>query len=137
VPIEKNTVRFLDNFSGGSRGSTSTEYFLKNDYAVIFLFRKNSLQPFSRRFMISENMNFLDFIQENENGKIQVIDDSTERVKKVLQDSTQVSKNNTLLKIPFVSVHDYLYFLRAISIELKEIGKNALIYAAAVNKIFF
>ena len=82
--------------------------------------------------MISENLNFLDFIEETENGRIQVIKSSTERVMKVLRDSTEVSKNNTLLKIPFVSVHDYLFFLRSISSELKQIDKNALIYAAAV-----
>jgi hypothetical protein len=28
VPLEKNTVRFIDNFSGGSRGSISTEIYL-------------------------------------------------------------------------------------------------------------
>jgi phosphopantothenate-cysteine ligase len=26
VPLEKNTVRFIDNFSTGDRGSTSAEY---------------------------------------------------------------------------------------------------------------
>lgn len=39
VPLEHNTVRFVDNFSAGSRGSISTEYFLENGYAVIFLYR--------------------------------------------------------------------------------------------------
>ena len=28
VPLEKNTVRFIDNFSTGSRGAASAEYFL-------------------------------------------------------------------------------------------------------------
>eukprot|EP01091_Cochliopodium_minus_P003417 TRINITY_DN132_c0_g1_i1.p1 TRINITY_DN132_c0_g1~~TRINITY_DN132_c0_g1_i1.p1 ORF type:complete len:352 (+),score=84.91 TRINITY_DN132_c0_g1_i1:39-1058(+) len=139
VPIEKNTVRFLDNFSGGSRGSTSTEYFLKKDYAVIFLFRKNSLQPFSRRFMISENSNFLDYIEEYaDNGnRLRVIDTSTERVTKVWRESKEVSNKQTLLKIPFVSVHDYLYFLKEISIELNSIGNKALIYAAAAVSDFY
>lgn len=26
VPLEKNTVRFIDNFSTGTRGATSAEY---------------------------------------------------------------------------------------------------------------
>lgn len=39
VPMEHNTVRFVDNFSAGSRGSASVEYFLKAGYAVIFLNR--------------------------------------------------------------------------------------------------
>ncbi len=42
VPLEKQTVRFIDNFSAGTRGATSAEYFLddKADYAVIFLHRQ-------------------------------------------------------------------------------------------------
>jgi len=51
VPLEKNTVRFIDNFSGGTRGSCSAEEFLKQGYAVIFAHRKNSLQPFSRHLL--------------------------------------------------------------------------------------
>ncbi|KAG1894058.1 major facilitator superfamily domain-containing protein [Suillus fuscotomentosus] len=33
------SVRFLDNFSAGTRGATSAEYFLKAGYAVIFMHR--------------------------------------------------------------------------------------------------
>lgn len=29
VPLEKNTVRFIDNFSTGARGATSAEYSLE------------------------------------------------------------------------------------------------------------
>lgn len=49
VPLEKHTVRFIDNFSLGTRGSASAEYFLRNDYAVIFMHRTGSLVPFSRQ----------------------------------------------------------------------------------------
>lgn len=45
VPLEKNTVRFLDNFSTGSRGSKSVECFLEEKHAVIFLYRASSVQP--------------------------------------------------------------------------------------------
>src|ERR1700712_2715570 len=37
VPLENQTVRFIDNFSAGTRGATSAEYFLDAGYAVIFL----------------------------------------------------------------------------------------------------
>jgi phosphopantothenate-cysteine ligase len=50
VPLEKNTVRFLDNFSTGTRGSSSAEAFLDEGYAVIFLHRDTSLRPFLRKF---------------------------------------------------------------------------------------
>ncbi|KAM7535383.1 hypothetical protein Aperf_G00000102470 [Anoplocephala perfoliata] len=49
VPLEKNTVRFIDNFSTGSRGAISAEYFLRLDYAVILLHRQNSMIPFTNR----------------------------------------------------------------------------------------
>lgn len=48
VPLEKNTVRFLDNFSTGNRGAKCAEEFLKNGYAVIFLNRAKSASPFAR-----------------------------------------------------------------------------------------
>lgn len=39
VPLEQNTVRFIDNFSAGTRGSASAEYFLEAGYDVIFIHR--------------------------------------------------------------------------------------------------
>ena len=35
VPLENQTVRFIDNFSAGTRGATSAEKLLENDYAVV------------------------------------------------------------------------------------------------------
>ncbi|THV00715.1 phosphopantothenate-cysteine ligase [Dendrothele bispora CBS 962.96] len=65
VPLELNVVRFLDNFSAGTRGATSAEYFLKSGYAVIFMHRQFSLQPFSRHYSHSTNP-FLDFLEIDE-----------------------------------------------------------------------
>ena len=48
APLERNTVRFIDNFSKGTRGATSAEYFTNEGYAVIFLTRAMSIQPFTR-----------------------------------------------------------------------------------------
>ncbi|PNH10379.1 Phosphopantothenate--cysteine ligase 1 [Tetrabaena socialis] len=47
VPLERRCVRFIDNFSAGTRGALSTERFLEAGYAVIFLTRTGSLQPFA------------------------------------------------------------------------------------------
>ncbi|GAA5947871.1 hypothetical protein JCM3765_001121 [Sporobolomyces pararoseus] len=56
VPLEHNVVRFLDNFSAGTRGASSAEHFLRTgEYAVIFLHRQHSLQPFSRHYSHSTN----------------------------------------------------------------------------------
>lgn len=50
VPLERRMVRFMDNFSGGTRGATSAEHFLRAGAAVIFLHRQYSLRPFSRHY---------------------------------------------------------------------------------------
>lgn len=47
VPLEKNTVRSVENFSTGTRGSRSAEYFLKAGHPVIFYYRQGSICPFS------------------------------------------------------------------------------------------
>lgn len=47
VPLEKNTVRSLENFSTGTRGARSAEFFLKVGYSVIFFYREGSICPFS------------------------------------------------------------------------------------------
>ncbi len=67
VPFEKNTVRFLDNFSQGTRGAASAEKFLEEEeeassereegaYAVVFLHRQGSLRPF-RRWVVCRYVN--------------------------------------------------------------------------------
>ncbi|KNZ53805.1 uncharacterized protein VP01_312g4 [Puccinia sorghi] len=60
--FSRNSVRFLDNFSAGTRGSASAEAFIRtNQYAVIFLHRSHSLEPFSRHYPHSTNP-FLDLL---------------------------------------------------------------------------
>ena len=46
--LEVNSVRCLENFSTGKRGSISVEEFLKRGYAVIHLWRKGSSSPYGR-----------------------------------------------------------------------------------------
>ena len=54
IPLEKNTVRSIENFSTGRRGALSTEYFLKKGFNVIFLYRKGSIQPFIGKIDLKE-----------------------------------------------------------------------------------
>lgn len=64
VPLEHNTVRFVDNFSAGNRGSASAEYFLDQGYAVIFMYRTKSLEPFSRHFTGQQLLDMLELHEE-------------------------------------------------------------------------
>lgn len=63
--MEHNTVRFVDNFSGGNRGAASAEYFLDHGYAVIFMHRLKSLEPFIRHF---NGQKFMDMLDLNDKG---------------------------------------------------------------------
>lgn len=137
VPLEKNTVRFLDNFSGGRRGSASAEEFIKLGYAVIFLHRRFSLQPYSRRFALNEDTtNFLDFLDTTDaDPLVRVADQYQERVQAVLK--LHRDAREVLLKVPFLTVADYLHFLKHISSLLEAAGSNAMVYAAAAVSDFY
>lgn len=54
VPLEKNTVRSIENFSTGQRGALSAEYFLKNNFAVIYFYRSASKYPFVWKYSVKE-----------------------------------------------------------------------------------
>jgi len=138
VPLEKNTVRFIDNFSGGGRGSASTEYFIEHGYAVIFLYRKNSLQPYSRLYMQHKGVHFFDVLTFNQNsGKLEVIEYLEENLTKSHRLYTEVHEQKKLLRIPFQTVHEYLFFLAEICMRLHAYEKYVLIFAAAAVSDFY
>ena len=54
VPLEKNTVRSLENFSTGMRGALSTENFIiqSPNTRVIYFHKKGSKRPFKATFEV-------------------------------------------------------------------------------------
>lgn len=137
VPLEKQTVRFIDNFSAGTRGATSAEYFLSAGYAVIFLHREFSLQPFSRHYTHAKDC-FLDFLDEDEgDGRVSVRAKDQARIREVLREYKRARKADMLLLLPFVTIGDYLHELRAISMLMRPLGPRALLYLAAAVSDFF
>src|ERR1700761_7178194 len=103
VPLENQTVRFIDNFSAGTRGATSAEYFLESGYAVIFLHRQYSLLPYSRHFSHSTNC-FLDYMTFNDAGAVVVDTEYQHEMGDVLAKYLRAKKENTLLLLPFTTV---------------------------------
>ncbi|ROT37569.1 DFP-domain-containing protein [Sodiomyces alkalinus F11] len=137
VPLERNTVRFIDNFSAGTRGATSAEYFLESGYAVIFLHRQFSLQPYSRHYSHATGC-FLDFLQEDASGTgVVAADDHRDELLAVLRKYRAARTRNTLLAIPFVTITDYLHELRAIARLMRPLGPRGLLYLAAAVSDFF
>ncbi|RMZ80960.1 hypothetical protein DV738_g2364, partial [Chaetothyriales sp. CBS 135597] len=136
VPLENQTVRFIDNFSAGTRGATSAEYFLKAGYAVIFLHRQFSLLPYSRHYSHSTNC-FLDFMDVSDKGIVIVADEYQEKMKRVLGEYNYAKKNRLLLILPFTTVTEYLFELRALAVLMQPLGTRALFYLAAAVSDFF
>lgn len=147
VPLEAQTVRFIDNFSAGTRGATSAEYFLEQGYAVIFLHRQYSLLPYSRHYSHSTNC-FLDFMDEappssessnsdSDNGPIKVRDEYQDEMRSVLRKYRYAKQNNRLLLLPFTTVSEYMFELRSLAQLMRPLGANALFYLAAAVSDFF
>ena len=136
VPLENQTVRFIDNFSAGTRGATSAEYFLENGYAVIFLHRRFSLLPYSRHYSHSTNC-FLDFMEQDDQGKVTIKDDYQVQMQGVLERYQSAKKEHTLLLLPYTTISEYLWSLREIAFALQPLGVNAVFYLAAAVSDFF
>ncbi|AMD20508.1 HDL236Wp [Eremothecium sinecaudum] len=132
VPLENNTVRFIDNFSAGTRGASSAEQFLYNGYSVIFLHREFSLTPFNRSFTHDKDVNFLDYFDLE--GK--VAEPYRERImhNKSLYEK-YYREEKRLLLLPFTTVNQYLWSLK----ELAQLMNNegSLFYLAAAVSDFF
>jgi phosphopantothenate-cysteine ligase len=136
VPLENQTVRYIDNFSAGTRGATSAEYFLEEGYAVIFLHRQFSLLPFSRHYS-HNTRSFLDFMREDENGRIVVDQEHQRDMIDVYRKYEAAKKDNLLLILSFVTITEYLWELREVAKLMQPLGHKALFYLAAAVSDFF
>ncbi|CAL8103185.1 unnamed protein product [Orchesella dallaii] len=136
VPLEKLMVRFIDNFSTGSRGAASTEYFLAAGYKVIFLHRGKSIQPFTRSIPPPLESLEVSVGPCCLGGGVRVKSSDSVKVRKVLE---KYSKHkDSILYISFESLGDYLWYLKGISSELnKRVGYRAVIYLAAAVSDFY
>ncbi|KAJ2452257.1 Phosphopantothenate--cysteine ligase cab2 [Coemansia sp. RSA 2336] len=133
VPLENNTVRFVDNFSAGTRGSSSAEQFLALGYLVIFLYRENSLQPFNRHFT-HNRAGLLDYLHED-GGQVTV---APRYARKITSELTKyLSCKDRLLQVTFTTLSDYLFLLREISQLVAPLGSRAMFYLAAAVSDFF
>ncbi|EDO16746.1 hypothetical protein Kpol_1003p52 [Vanderwaltozyma polyspora DSM 70294] len=132
VPLENNTVRFIDNFSAGTRGASSAEQFLANGYSVIFLHREFSLTPYNRIFTHNLNTLFLDYFHND--GSLSENFKETILRNRELYDK-YLNRESRLLLLPFTTVNQYLWSLKSIAKLLDSSG--CLFYLAAAVSDFF
>ncbi|KAI8869639.1 DFP-domain-containing protein [Ramicandelaber brevisporus] len=148
VPLENQTVRFVDNFSAGTRGASSAEHFLEYDshdnkeedvsYAVVFLHRERSLQPYSRHYPHTGHC-FLNYVRVEESTGSLLIDESeAAKMRAVVTKYHKAMDNGRLLSIPFHTLSDYLFLLRAATTAIAPtFGPRSLFYLAAAVSDFF
>lgn len=61
----------------------------------------------------------------------------SDKMLRVLRKYTQARSNNMLLLLPFVTITDYLYELRAVARLIRPLGPSGLLYLAAAVSDFF
>ncbi|VEN38025.1 unnamed protein product [Callosobruchus maculatus] len=137
VPLEHNTVRFVDNFSAGTRGAASAEYFLDHGYVVIFMFRLKSLEPFTRHFNGQKFMDMLELNDRGPNTTITVKPDSVDILAPILARYQAAQEGGRILYINFTTVQDYFWLLRAACECLGPCGPKAVLYLAAAVSDFY
>ncbi|XP_066324210.1 phosphopantothenate--cysteine ligase 1-like [Miscanthus floridulus] len=134
VPLEQRCVRYIDNFSSGHHGAVSTEYFLKADYAVIFVYRGGSCQPFSR-FLPDDS--FLQFFDVTTDLKVQVVESQATVVKKAIGNYRKAIEGGSLLKLPFTTIFEYLQLLKMVATSMSSVGLHGMFYVAAAVSDFY
>lgn len=135
--MEHNTVRFVDNFSAGTRGSSSAEYFLDHNYAVIFMHRQKSLEPFTRHFTGQQFFDMLDITDNGQSTSITVKPDSVDVFAPILAKYKQARESQMILYVSFTSVVDYMWLLRAACECLAAFEERAVLFLAAAVSDFY
>ena len=160
TPLEKNPVRFIDNFSTGYRGSISIEHFLKKGYAVLHLWRKGSASPFTHTLNkklgldVNEpfNISCLDVLldlsrgehgQHDHNNTIKGDNEEIDyprlhprlvydtEIRSMIRERNRVNDNGLLHTIPYITLDEYLDQLQHCCEMLSSYGPMVIMYLAA------
>ncbi|KAG0591114.1 hypothetical protein M758_1G147900 [Ceratodon purpureus] len=134
VPLERKCVRFIDNFSSGHRGAASTECFLKAGYAVIFINRRGSAQPFCRS--LPEDP-LLTCFEPDGNKGIQPDPKHAVVVQEAVTEYHSALKTGYLLHLPYTTLFEYLEILRIVSLSSQQLQRHCMFYLAAAVSDFY
>nr|XP_042910112.1 phosphopantothenate--cysteine ligase [Parasteatoda tepidariorum]XP_042910113.1 phosphopantothenate--cysteine ligase [Parasteatoda tepidariorum] len=139
VPLEHSTVRFVDNFSAGNRGAASAEYFLRSGWAVIFMHRSKSVEPFLRKVSLSKILESSS-LYEGPDGSpaISVQGRICEELIPVVEDFKKYHKvEKMILMVEFSTLSSYLHMLYIAAQVLRFMGKDVILYMAAAVSDFY
>ncbi|KAL4854319.1 Phosphopantothenate--cysteine ligase 1 [Chlorella vulgaris] len=138
VPLERNCVRFIDNFSKGTRGALSAEQFLQAGYAVIFLSRHGSAQPFVSEFQEQLGAETLtDTFELGGDGSVHVRGKVQAQMAAAVARVQGVLGQGRYLQLPYTTLFEYLKYLQAVALALAPHGPSVLFYMAAAVSDFY
>ena len=124
VPLEKSTVRSIENFSTGARGSSSAESFLGAGYSVIFMHRLGSKLP------------YLHAVDEGGCVSPKILDNPHAARDPSCVSFTRAIGEARLYMLPFTSVDEYLSLLSSTIKAMEPLHSLAMYYAAAAVSDF-
>lgn len=133
VPLERNTVRFIDNFSTGTRGAACAEALLAHGYWVIFLHRKGSAFPYSRRLLPPNACTHAKYLMKYQPHS------STDHhsLDCIAAGRDYDAASHRLLVLEFTTITEYLFALREAAQSLQHRGARALCLLAAAVSDFY
>lgn len=104
--------------------------------------RQFSLQPFSRHYSHTTNpfLDFLDVANYDDPSCSEIVVNNPagrEFLVQVLRARHDALKNNMLHTVTFVTINEYLWLLRDITIEIAKMKRNSIYYLAAAVSDFF
>ena len=155
MPLERQSVRFIENFSRGTRGALSTEELLHRGYAVVLIVRDNAEKPFEGTALRLCNAagieaeSWLDLIDvawpcgtspgDNDNGDPSGNADATipKALRQVIRDRTGSQKDGTLLMLRYATIFEYMHLLGVAARTLDALGPRVLFYHAAAVSDFY
>jgi len=126
VPLERNTVRFIDNFSTGNRGAAMAEALLDAGYAVVFLHREHSAFPFARKLLPPAVP-----------ADAWLRAPAAAAAERERAASRFAACEPRLLSLPFTSVTEYLRLLREASKAVGACGARGMLCLAAAVSDFY
>uniref|UniRef100_A0A061RPX1 Phosphopantothenate-cysteine ligase n=1 Tax=Tetraselmis sp. GSL018 TaxID=582737 RepID=A0A061RPX1_9CHLO len=139
VPLEKQCVRFIDNFSTGTRGAKSAERFLEKGYAVVFLTRKGSVQPFTDALSNESSFAVLkEALKLSPTNGLELQETKAGAgLKEAVRKIHEACESRLLLTVQYTTVFEYMLLLRAIAQELRRWRARAMVYLTAAVSDFY
>ena len=161
VPLESLPVRYLDNFSTGTRGAACVEHFVRLGYAVIHLTRDGSCPAFARHlaplwhssstpdsspsplpasshpFALTAAAMGAVHVDASEGRLCLGSAPASESLKRQLARYTDAVASHRLLVLPFSSLSSYAHTLHTVLTLLAPLSSRVLLVSAAAVSDWF